>query len=235
MRTALMTAAAWLLFTLSPALAEQVVVASGDGTVRGYASLKEITRISLSGDRIVGLKRQAGTFDYQNDNTSGDLFISYLPGTVPAPLNFFIVSERGYTYKVVLDPRDVPAETIFIRNPDLALNAEASEWERESPFQETVVRLIKAMANGEMVRGYSARALAKGFSFADGLELVQTGEYQGNQLRGEIYTVRNASAVTTTLSEHQFRRQGVVAVHLAKSVLAPGETSLVHVVAAVGG
>ena len=63
------------------------------------------------------------------------------------------------------------------------------------------------------------------------IELLQTSEYIGNKLIGEVYSLTNKTRDRIFLTETQFGwQQGVAGVAIKKHALAPKETTQIYVV-----
>ncbi len=216
------------------ARAAQYKTAIDDGVVEAVVSAKDPSRLSVYGDRIslVSRKKEGSGFSYRADKQSGDLFISIdppQPGEKPKIVNFFIVTEKGHTYQLMLTPKDIPSEQIILRNPKMGEQA-AVAWEKRTPYVDTMTRLIGAMIRDETPRGFTVKASDDEFTMGEDLRLVRRRVYIGGVSRGEVYEVTNSGDAALTLSEAAFKRQGVRAVSLSSTTIKPKGTALVYVV-----
>lgn len=214
---------------IAPARADQFKTVAGDGAIEGYASATEITRLSLVGDRIASVQKtdadEAGNdFDIAHDAVTGDLYVS-LPALYGRPyLSFFVTTKRGYTYKAHLQVRETPATQIFVSNPGVG-SERAERWELETPFRQTVVRLVRAMWKGETIEGYD---VAQGLDIsrkAGSLAWRVVASYDGATLAGRILKIENRSNETVDLSEDAFLTRGVIAVSLDAEQLSPRQSA----------
>ncbi|WP_391349491.1 type-F conjugative transfer system secretin TraK [Azospirillum sp. A23] len=192
------------------------------GEISATVSKLDPNRIAVVGDRVTSVKMEKGAFSATVDKATGDLYVQTLPGGEGAPLNFFLTTERGYTYKLLLTPGDRPSEQIALHNPQVNGSKEAGDWERETPFQESVVRLIRSMVLEETIKGYEISAPDTSYDLGGGIRLVLKAQYLGKSLDGEAYTVRNTLSQPVELTEQRFKRAGVVAAMLTERVLQPG-------------
>lgn len=223
---------------LTPALADQFRTIGDSGTVEGYASSLDITRISLVGDRIASVKKAdadefGDDFNVAHDTITGDVYLTLPAIFEQTHLNFFITSQKGFTYKVHLAIRDTPSTQIFVQNPGVG-SERAESWELETPFRQTVVRLIRAMWNGATVEGYEVRQNVDLSQKAGPLTYRVTASYDGASLVGRILKIENSADTALALSEDAFFSPGVIAVAATLQELPPRGTAFVFVVARKG-
>lgn len=223
---------------IAPALADQFRSIADNGTIEGYASSLDITRISLIGDRVASVKKAdadefGDDFNVAHDTITGDVYLTLPAIYEQTHLNFFITSQKGFTYKVHLAIRDTPSTQIFVQNPGVG-SERAESWELETPFRQTVVRLIRAMWNGATVEGYEVRQNVDLSQKAGPLTYRITASYDGASLVGRILKIENNADTALALSEGAFFSPGVIAVAATLNELPPRGTALVFVVARKG-
>ena len=227
-----------LALTVS-AKADQFLTVSDNSTLEGYVSAREITRLSLVGDRIVSIQKAdsdefGDDFNVAHDAVTGDIYIT-LPAVYEQPrLSFFITSKKGFSYRAHLAIRDTPATTIFVTNPGVGSEA-AEAWELQTPFRATVVRLIRAMWTGSTIDGYDVRHSVDVERSAGPLKYRLVASYDGALLAGRVLKVVNTSQESIDLSEDAFFSPAVIAISVRSDRLAPRESALVYVVARKGG
>ena len=210
---------------LTQALADQFRTIGDSGTIEGYASSLDITRISLIGDRIASVKKAdadefGDDFNIAHDTITGDVYLTLPAIYEQSHLNFFITSQKGFTYKVHLSIQDTPSTQIFVQNPGVG-SERAESWELEMPFRQTVVRLIKAMWNSATVEGYEIRQNVDLSQKAGPLTYRVTASYDGALLVGRILKIENDADTALPLSEDAFFSPGVIAVALTLDELPP--------------
>lgn len=99
-----------------PALADQKLTVRPNGSVRIAASASEVTRISVSGDRIRRIVKDESQFQEMNDESTGDVFLRFA-GALDTlrPETGYIITERGVTFGYELTPRqNLGAETVIV-------------------------------------------------------------------------------------------------------------------------
>lgn len=222
----------------SPALATQTKQVTDNSEVQVTLSSVELSRITAPGDRIRQINFDAGLFAYKNDEQTGDIWLQVQAGkadpkrNVP-PASFYVITEKGFTYKLLATFKSVPSEQIVLMNPMAIGQKAADQWERKSPYQEAVIRLIQAMVNGDIVRGYDTAFEEKVIERGD-LRVVSVGTYTGSNLEGEEFFVQNTTSTPMRIDVKAFQRRRIAAVYVEHTDIAPGASTRVWVVARRG-
>ena len=226
------------LLVLMPSFvaADQIRTVSDGMTVSATVSSVNTNRITLSNDRVVSLYATEGDFTYQHDPRRGDLFIQ-LPDGGQHPIAFFLTTEQGYTYKIILTPQQIPSETVLIQNPAAngSLNDKAATMVSTSP-QQQIAELIRSMSLGEMLDGYSYRQLTQIVPLGTELTALRVRVYESGAYIGEQWLVRPAGLVSVRLSPANFQAvPGLAAVEIPTPEISPGQVVPVHIVIRRGG
>lgn len=206
-------------------------VKDGD-TITVKISSRELTRLAVFGDgRIDKVWKTVGVLDVQSDIASGEIFVQPLPGA-PALISFFIRDNSGATYTVVAQQYDVPSESIILKPAGVLKSIGRGSEYRATPYVDRIKRLIKGMALGGDVDGYSfedTKEIVPLWKEAN-IELIRV--YTGYDLSGETYIIKNVSGKEMVLGEREFFDfgNGVRAVALERSTLADDESTFVYVV-----
>ncbi len=217
----------WVAFLLSGAAhAEQVFYVDNNETIIGIASTQEITRLSIAGDRIISLNYVDGEFSYniqQND--------LYLRANIHnKPINFFVSTESGRSYKFILEVKDIPATQIFVHPKRVAnktFKRQASK--KVSSFQSNISKIIKVLESEEKHLGFVLRPYKYRFK-RDGLNQQGVMQANGKGLIGEKLSLQNYSTKVLKIKNQEFMTPGVIGVYLSKDVLTPGEkTTLIRI------
>ena len=178
----------------APAAAMQILDATDHGELAAEISATDVNRIALAGDRIAKVVRAPDGFAVEHDAASGDLYlrpaVSGGAGTLPGagePVTLFVGTERGFTYRLTLIPRDRGSAQILIRNASV-LPGTVDPSGIAGPAAGTdahvaaLVRLVRAVARREPVHGYEI--LAGGGAFGAGLRLIET--WRGPRLAAHV-------------------------------------------------
>ena len=156
----------------------------------GVQTSRRIT--ALEGDRIARVIRMPGGFGAEHDPKSGDLYLrpSYegtqgrpWQRTVYEPVELFISTEKGFTYRLTLSPADGGPAQILIRNPDAEPVPENGQARAGDHRIAALARLVRAAARREPLPGYAIEAGA-------GSDNGRTGALQAIETwRGRRFTV----------------------------------------------
>ena len=168
--------------TTAPAAAMQILEAADHAELAAEISARGVNRIALAGDRIARVVRSPDGFAVEHDAASGDL---YLTPSVPAvsgdaagqvagldPVTLFIGTERGFTYRLTLTPADRDSAQILIRNARASAEAAVAGPIAGDPRVAALVRLVRAVARREPLRGYAIHA--GGGSSLPGFTFIET-------------------------------------------------------------
>lgn len=222
----------------NPALADQSVRATDNGTVGCIASAKDLTRISLAGDQFASVSKIStgnaeDDFKIVNEPTRGDIYLSVPDGYGKSKLSFFGTTRKGYVYKFVCEVRGEETEQLFVTNSAIQAEDERQALRPTSP-EETATRLVQAMYRGEAIEGFEQVAAVLAPVRIGNLEVQQIGQYQGENLRGLILRVRNTAREPVKLDEQVLSARGAVAFMAPVGELAPNAVSAVYLIQNAG-
>lgn len=222
--------------------ADQNLLAQDNGTVHCEASLKDLTRISLKGDKFASVSKiQTGNpgeeFQVVNEPIRGDIYLSVGDGFKKPTLSFFGVTQKGNVYKFLCAVGGDEAKQVFVANADV------EQGERVAPVKfpasldtgDKAARLITAMYEEANVEGFEQDWRPLTPVQVGPLSVQLIGLYRGAALVGEMLRIENRSDKVAELTEEQIAPKGALAVSIVNPRLAPQEATTVFVVEAVGG
>jgi conjugal transfer pilus assembly protein TraK len=217
-----------LLLAISlPAHAIQILEGVDGQTLVGKISQKELTRVTVERGRVKKVTGNAGEFLLEKDEDKGQIYIRPLSETATKPINLFVTTDRA-TFTLLLQPVDLPAETIVIK--DRASRNEPARTERSSAYLRVIKNLLLAMASDTLPRDMEVRELAKEVSLWKEARLKLTRTYLGQTITGEKYVVTNVSGKSMVIAEQELYQAGVIAVSVENLNLRPDESSNVFVI-----
>jgi hypothetical protein len=198
------------------ALAQVTLEPNANSVISLEASKTGMTRIAFNDDRANSVQKIAeghpeGDFSATKDPATGDLYI-VIGEEAQQNLSFFVSTDAGRTYQVMMRVRDVPTLQVSIAAPE-ASKEEVEEYlaatnngrdQVERPGRDTQVSdlasvLIKAMYSGARIDGFKTRRFRKldwlvGPLAAQGFSQRGVIEWSGNGASGYAITVRNERA-----------------------------------------
>ena len=140
----------------APVRAMQVLDAVDHAELSAEVSASGVSRIALEGDRIARVIRSPGGFAVEHDAARGDLYLKPLDGAPPAgPVTLFVGTEKGFTYRLALEPVERDSAQVLIRNVEAApeRRERAGEWRIGK-----LVALVAAVARRAPPPGYAIEA-----------------------------------------------------------------------------
>jgi conjugal transfer pilus assembly protein TraK len=163
---------------------------------------------------------------------------------VPVTLYITEKDDQSVALSLTLVPKLIPPREIYLKmdsayasssSTSFGKNTKPKKWEESQPYQQTIQKLFKTVALGDIPRGYNLADKAVGelpicrqsglkFDFVKGQALV------GHHVTMNIGTVRNISSNAIEFNETQCGNWDVIAVaSFPLTVLLPGEKSEVYI------
>lgn len=202
--------------TLMTAAGQVTLEPGANGVIAMEASRSGMTRIAFDKDRAVSVQKIAeghpeGDFSATKDPATGDLYI-VIGEEAQQNLSFFVSTDAGHTYQVMMQVRDVPTLQVSIAAPNAPEEATENQLAAAMPLSDENTRpggdtqvtdlasvLIKAMYSGARVDGFETRRFRKLDWLvrplaAQGFSQRSVIEWSGNGASGYAITVRNERA-----------------------------------------
>ncbi len=237
--TSVLLAAASLI-QASPAQADQFVEAADGATIDCVLARGALTRIALIKDGFANVSKMASGYPYNDfevthEPVRGDIYVSVPLQYASARVSFFATSSKGHVYKFACKVEGEDASQLFVTNPALARPDDDEGTTSASSEDEATIRLIEAMVSDAVLPGFRARAALSRPRTTGSLEVQQVAEYEGTQLTGQAFTLRNLGQDAIDLASEKDAPAGALAFAYASQTLAPGETTRAFLVFAKGG
>lgn len=93
--------------------AKQTRDVTGNDELLLEISKTDLTRLSVENDKIQSLQFKNGILDVTTDKKLGE---AYIKPRVKHSINLFVTTKKGFVYKLLLQPIDIPSEQIILRN-----------------------------------------------------------------------------------------------------------------------
>lgn len=215
------TALAFLLASSFQANAAQILIQkSPTESTTAVVSRNEPNLFQIEGRKIKRIYGTEGLFTVTPEADTGVAWLK--PLTDKTMLSVFITDDTDQHFKLLLDVKDIPAETVIIRGKNEYLRNPANS--KNEPRNEEILSTVMALYNGEGDPKNEVIPLWKGVKF----ELVSVIELRG--IKGESYLLSNHSGKQIVMDEREFYRDGVQAVVVKNLVLDAGESTSVFVI-----
>lgn len=218
-------------FAAPSALALQTLEATDGATLYAKVSKKEQTRILVQQGRISSIRVKDGALGIDPDDETGQVFVT-VPAGSEKPINGFLTTANGETYTLVLQPTDIPAESVVIKQAVQKTRAKPSVSSdlKNTPFEKQIKRLVRVMANDELPDDLEIKEVGDTISLWKEAAMTLERQYLGDTLAADRFIVSNVSKQPLVLAEPEFYRKGVYAVAISQLNLAPGEATRVYVI-----
>ena len=221
----------------SNAMAIQKIKVKDGGTYAVKISSNDMTRIAMDGiSRIDNFRGVANSLDIDPDNEAGELYVRPKPQTSGAAMSFFISDDNGYVYTLVATQHDIPAETILLQPVSERRDSITQGAFKSDSYMKHIKSLMKSMATHAEMDGYDIKDIHQPIPLWKETQILLIKEYQGEQVIGDVYLLKNVSEAVMALDEQEFKEFGddVKAVAIDVNRLNPGETTALYVVRGVG-
>ena len=192
----------------SPASAMQILDAADHGELGASIAAGGVSRIALSHDRVKKVIRAGSGLRVEHDASSGDLYVTPAgleeDGEAGAPdrgVPLFVVTEKGFTYRLTLTPAPDGAAQILIRNPAAAGGAEAAA--ARDPRIAGLVALVRAVARREPLAGYAIEGGTAEPEGTGAVRLIET--WRGPRFAAHVVEAggaADAQALAGTMGAH---------------------------------
>ena len=219
-----------ILLLPSSGFALQIVDVVDGKTVPITISLKELTRITMSdGSRIDHIWGPQDRMTLETDSDSGQLFVRAIG---IKPFSVFVKADNGETYTLLAAPKNVPAETIFLKPP--YRSSQKSSAERALPYIKRIERLAKALGRGALPEDMMPIQSSRIMPLWEEVHFKREMIYAGDTLTGEVYWLTNLTDKEMRLDEREFNSlpgpNPVRAVAINKHLLQAQESTEVFVI-----
>lgn len=231
--------ALWALFAW-PAVAAQV--AAKDGRFEADVSARQMSRISMLGERIASVRKldEPGgpQLLVETDEKSGDAFVAFDGDVAGRAFNLFLTTESGKVVQAVLHPVPGEGQTVLVRlegapaMPVTQAGAGGGRPEGRSAYQETLVQFVRFMFNDQEVEGV-VRRITNGSNVRAGPFAVrEVSTWEGPGLRGRVLYVTNVGKAEEPVPLEAFLVERVNAAAATHERLKSGEQGRVFIVEA---
>ncbi len=192
-------------------------------------SLKEMNRLALDGPgKIRQIDFVEGELDVKKNDEAGYFIV--LP-TVPKPVNVFVTTDSGQTHALILQPADIPLQTVLLhekrKEPDERRTNTVIE--KAGPLELKVKRLLMAMVRGEHPSEFDVTTPRQEVALWVEVRFELVERYTGQSLIGEHYRLTNVSKEPMRLAEQELYKESVVAIVIEHQILEPGASTDVYI------
>lgn len=228
--------AAWCVASSAQVQALQVLDVRDGVSVTAKLALKEPTRIKVEGALIGEVfgnvwqdkTNPTGEVIVETDPAKGELYVRPLSPTTTKPINLF-VSTRQATYTLLLQPVDMPADTIVLRDRTPRVARGATSLGQAPRQLRALTALLTAMANDAPTADMRIEDTVRDIRLWQATRFTLLRTYTTPGLIGERYLLTNLGDVALALEPRWLDREDVLGVAIEQATLEPQASTHVFV------
>jgi conjugal transfer pilus assembly protein TraK len=220
-----------LLLAALPAWALQVLPVRDGETAFARIAADDLTRIALAEGRIQSWHALKGRLAIEKNARTGQLYVRPLDRGEPASL--FLSADSGATYALTLQPVDMPAESLILKDPARRV-AKLSTAEQALGYVSSRQRMVKElalmMATDRLPTDMEVRERGETLRLWQGSRFVHLRSWLGSAVVADLFQLTNTGNTEMRVAEPELFRPGVLAVGVENQALNPGEATRVFVI-----
>lgn len=205
-----------------------------DGEMEVFISLNELSRIKVIDDRIRSLKAGQGELEILEEGQLGEVYIKPARAS-NAPISIFIVTEKNHTYKLLMLPKKMPSEQIFIKHREERAKKEIERIaavEVRDLQKDQIIDLIDTMIKGKKSKKFEKDTVEAEVEI-QGRTYQQIAKYWGSDITGQHLEFKNTTSKEISLSHKLFNSDEdgeVMAIFIDQENLNPGEKASIFII-----
>lgn len=210
-----------------PCLALQTFKMVDQQKTTAVLSKENYTRISVEEDRIQQIFGAEQYLDVQSDDERGQIFLKPVNSSISKPISITIVTEGGITQDIRLMPRSVEAQSILFKPEEV----DPVDLPKVKSYRTELVELMQGMVYGRFLEDYDKMPLKTcDRKEHEGIHIEPVSLYLGDRYTGRLYTLKNTSDSTITLSEQSLYTGRDVALLLVSKTLLPKQQTRLYII-----
>lgn len=211
----MLAAVLWLAWL--PAAAGQLIEVTEGVTTPIALSTTDLNRIRMAGgERLRKAWARKSQAEIQSDADTGQIVIRPL---VDMPFTLHVQTARDATYSLLVTPRRIPGETVFLRDP-AAIQRETVVGDRVQPYVARLKQWMRRIALGGLPSGAAHETvIGVAVPWGTNLSLRVVERYVSERIDAELVQVTNTGMDTRQLDERALAEQD--AAIAAVAILSP--------------
>jgi hypothetical protein len=204
-----------------------------------------MNRIAVANDRITQIFGDEGTFETQNDETTGQIFLKPTVENGTKNLSLTLITEQGLTQDLTLRPTSKSATTMILKGGQSGAHQISQNQsfpqkeagfalgtERNSSHQDQLLEVLKQAVMGQLP-SLEGQFLSR--NAPEGFDITHLNSYQGGPFIIHVYHVRNTAEIEIEIHEKMFYRPGDLALSFKGRILPKDSKTRMYVVTMGGG
>lgn len=220
--------AVWCAASSASVPALQLLDARDGVGITAKIAQKEPTRVKVEGSAIAEVfgnvwqdkTNPAGEIIVETDPGKGELYVRPVSPSAGKPINLFVSTAQA-TYTLLLQPVDMPADTIVLRDRTPRLARAALSPGKAATHLRRLTSFLTAMANESPSPDMRVEDLAQDVRLWPATRFTLLRRYETPGLVGERYLLTNLSEAPLAVQSRSFSKEGVLAVAVEEAMLDP--------------
>lgn len=227
-----------ILFPLN-SFAAQIIDIIPDTQKRIILSKNNINRISLVNDVIESFQANKGELIVTQNNKTKDLYLRTNSNNNKV-ISLFLVTKKGFTYKLNIAPRYGTSKTIILNNPNIHSENIAN---KNDSYKQQIITLLKNFHNNKAVQNYKftsdfkpkAKIKYKDFKVRSLGALIANNYNHKSHHKYQIekYLITNKTSQIKEVTEQEFYKTGYVAIMLDEKSILPKRSTALYLVKSI--
>ena len=210
-----------------PAWALQIIPVREGETAFAKIAADDLSRIAIEGGRIQSWHTLKGRLTIAKDTKTGQIYVR--PLERGEPVSLFLTSDSGATYALTLQPVDVPAESLILKE-QVRRASRPSAAERAASRQQMIKELALMMASDRLPADMEVRERGEDVRLWQGSRFIWLRSWLGSAVAADLYQLTNTGHSEMRVAEPELYRPGVLSVAVENLVLRPGDSTRVFII-----
>lgn len=221
--------------------ANQVLTMADTKRLEAVINSESMNRIAVANDRITQIFGDEGTFESQNDETTGQIFLKPSAENGTKDLSLTIITEQGVTQDLTLKPTAKSATTVILKNtktsqilPGPGVQQPSSQpqemgfsMDKSMSAQNQILDVLKLAVMGQLPLLEESSPSRKA---PDGFDLTPLYSYQGGPYIVHVFYVQNTTDTDIEIQDTLFYRSGDLALSFQSRVVPKNTKTRMYVV-----
>ncbi|MFT4718437.1 MAG: hypothetical protein ACI9IL_000769 [Rickettsiales bacterium] len=227
------------IFYSNVSFSAQLIKVSPDISVKANISAYELNRLNISGGKILDIIVKKGDLIIDRNKETNDIYLSLPYSKSRSIINIFVVSESNHTYQLLLIPKRIPSEQIFL----IENSIDDKKLQIKDDYRDEIISFYKTIYNKELHPDYKISKSKRRFK---DLSKNQKRQFRKNKIKlyktlsytpkshsglyGKIIEVYNKSKKDFKLKEEHFSNNHIKAIKFNEDVIKPGKRTLAYLI-----
>lgn len=223
----------------SMAQANQTLTMADNKRLEAVINSESMNRIAVANDRITQIFGDEGTFESQNDETTGQIFLKPTAENGTKNLSLTLITEQGITQDLTLKPTAKSATTVILKNTKTSQILPGVQHQSVQP-QEMGLSMDKGMSAQNQILDVLKLAVMGQLPLLEedsisrkapeGFDLTPLYSYQGGPYIVHVFYVQNITETDIEIQDTLFYRTGDLALSFQSRVVPKDAKTRMYVV-----